>query len=80
MFDGALGRKKLLWRKIHESVVLHGLLCVAGERRFVRQLHHTDVSRDNRAAVLPTLPVFFFIGWEGGIRRIWRASAVVHAH
>src|SRR6266851_9580059 len=57
MLDRAWLSKELGGRKSHQPVVLQSLLRVTRERRQVRQGHHADVSRNNRAAVLPALPV-----------------------
>ena len=80
VFDGDLSRKKFGRRKIDKPVILHGLLCVVRQRRAVRQRNHADVSGNNRPAVLPTLPVLFFIRRKRGVGWIRRATAVVHAH
>src|SRR5437763_825347 len=70
----------LWWFEIHQPIVLHGLLRVARQCGLVRQRHYADVSRYNRAAVLPALAIFFFVWRERRVRRIRRESSVAHAH
>ena len=80
VFDRALARKKLGRSKIHEAVILHGLLRVACQRRFLWQRNHADVSGNDGAAVLPTLSVFFLMGGELCVRWIGREPAVADPH
>src|SRR5216684_5255278 len=80
VLDRAVSCKKFWGSEIHQAVILHGLLGVMRQRRAVRQGKHADISGDNRAAVLATLAVLFFVRGKRGVGRIWRATAVVHAH
>ena len=72
--------KKLRRSRIHQAVILHGLLRVARQRRAVRQRDGADVSRNNRAAVLTALAIFLFVRRKRGVGRIRSAAAIVRAH
>src|SRR6266700_5243827 len=80
VLDRTLSDKKFGRGKIHQPVILHGLLRVARQRGVVGQRNDADVSRNNRPAVLAALAVFLFVGRKRGVWRIRRAPAVVHAH
>src|SRR5205823_12945677 len=72
VLDGALAGKKFRRSKIHQAIVLHGLLRIASQGRIVGQRQHADISRDNRAAVLPPLTVFLLVGRKSRVWRVWR--------
>ncbi len=80
VLDGALPGKQFRGRKSHQAVILQGLLRVARQSGRVRKRNDADVSRNNRPAVLPALPVLFFIRRKRGVGWIRSPPAVVHAH
>src|SRR5436853_3994456 len=80
VLDRAWPCKEFRGRESHQAVVLQSSLRVARERGQIGQCDHADVSRNNGAAVLTTLTIFFLIRRKGGVGWIRCESAVAHAH
>src|SRR6185369_9354618 len=55
MLDGRTTSKKTCGTRTQQTIVPHDLLCVTDQRRIIGHIYGTDISDDDRGAVLSAL-------------------------